>query len=43
MYYLLSKSDGVHKVALHTVEDDDGEEQGDEHEDCAVEEAAPIE
>ena len=34
---------GIHEVALGAAEDDDAEEEGDEHEDGAVEETAPIE
>lgn len=33
----------VHEVALRAVEDDDGEEEGDQHEDGAIEQAAPTE
>ena len=33
----------VHEVTFYAVEDDDGEEEGDEHEDGAIEEATPIE
>ena len=33
----------VHEIALGAVEDDDREEEGDEHEDGAVEQSAPIE
>lgn len=33
----------IHEVALDAVEDDDGEEEGDAHEDGAVEKAAPVE
>ncbi len=33
----------IHEVSFYAVKDDDGEEEGDEHEDGAVEEAAPIE
>lgn len=33
----------IHEVALDAVEDDDGEEEGDAHEDGAVEKVAPVE
>ena len=39
--YLLSHR--VHEVALGAREDEDGEEEGDAHEDGAVEETTPVE
>ena len=43
IYFQHLLSHRVHEVALGAREDEDGEEEGDAHEDGAVEETTPVE